>query len=280
MRGGRLVALSLSLACDRSAEPAPPASPPAASPAGPQDSSATPPATPPAAPPATVDRQRPPPGGFLDLREAVPGIRLDIRYHGVDNFTGAPLPGYGAPGAWLREEAAWALARVQSDLGAEELGLLVYDAYRPRRATLGMVAWAQRSDRVDVLDDGYVARRSGHNRGNTVDLTLVDAGTGVALEMGTAWDTFSTASHPENATGQARENRRRLAEAMMAQGWQPYAKEWWHFSFPLEPAPAERDVPYGCFEPDEGSWAPPTGWDAPGWVAPTQWPSPAQAPCG
>jgi D-alanyl-D-alanine dipeptidase len=168
---------------------------------------------------------------------------------------------------------------VQDDLAPDGLGLLVYDAYRPRRATLGMVAWAQRSDRVDVLDDGYVARRSGHNRGNTIDLTLVDARTGNALEMGTPWDTFSTDSHPQNATGIALENRRRLAAVMKARGWQPYAKEWWHFSFPMTPTPRERDVPYGCFEPDEGSWQAPDGWDAAGWVAPTQWPSPAQAPC-
>jgi D-alanyl-D-alanine dipeptidase len=217
--------------------------------------------------------ERPPPSGWVDLRQAVPGLRVEARYHVADNFTGAPLPGYGAPGAWLLDIPAKALARVQADLAAEGLGLLVYDAYRPLRGTLAMVAWAHRTDQVHLLDDGYIARRSGHNRGNTIDLTLVDLTTGQPLDMGTPWDTLTEASHTRNATGPALENRNRLVTAMRRHGWTNYSKEWWHFSYALEGELAHRDVPYGCFEPAEGAWTEPAGWREPGWTAPVAWPS-------
>lgn len=210
---------------------------------------------------------RAPPEGFVDLREAVPGVFLDIRYHGKDNFTGAPLPGYDAPGAWLRVEAAEALARVQEELSQEGLALLVYDAYRPQRATEAMVAWALRSDNAWTLEQGYIASRSSHAHGTTVDLTLVSQATGEPLDMGTPWDTFSDRSHVDNAVGRVKDNRDRLQGAMASQGFRPYSKEWWHFRFPLD-GTAPRDVPYGCHEVEEGSWAAPEGWAEPGWTPP------------
>lgn len=222
---------------------------------------------------------RAPPDGFVDLRDFIPGVHVNVRYHGSENFTGRPLTGYGAPGAWMVEPAAVALREVQRALEPEGLGLLVYDAYRPVRGTLAMVAWAERSGRVDVLDDGYVARKSGHNRGNTVDLTLVRLADGESLEMGTPWDTFSTDSHTANAEGVAAENRKRLLDVMSAHGWENYPKEWWHFSFPMQPTPAPRDVPYGCFEPPEGEWTAPDGWNEPGYEPAAAWPSAEQARC-
>lgn len=204
----------------------------------------------------------------MDLTSHIPTIRTDIRYHTADNFTGAPLPGYGAPGAWLLEAPADGLRAVQQDLASEGLGLLVYDAYRPRRGTLGMVAWAERTEQVHLLDNGYIARVSGHNRGNTIDLTLVDLATGAPLDMGTPWDTLSEKSHTRNAEGDALANRLRLKAAMSAHGWTNYWKEWWHYSFDLDPRPATRDVPYACFEPEEGRWTGPEGWNAPGYAMP------------
>ena len=201
-----------------------------------------------------------PPDGWVDLTAVIPSLALDIRYHTVDNFTGAPLPGYAVPGAWLQQAPAEALAAVQADLAPTGLGLLVYDAYRPLRGTLGMVAWAKRTDQVHLLDDGYIARRSGHNKGNTVDLTLVDLATGRAIDMGTPWDTLDERSHTRNATGPALDNRMKLVAAMRAHGWRNYSKEWWHFTFAMEGDLRHRDVPYACFEAEEGAWQAPAGW--------------------
>lgn len=235
------------------------------------------PATPPAPEPPPKPKvptpdlavhQRPPPEGWVDLRTAVPGARFDVRYHTADNFTEAPLPGYGVPGAWLQKAPAEALARVQARLEKKGLGLLIYDAYRPLRGTLGMVAWAKRTDQVHLLDGGYIARRSGHNKGHTIDLSVVDLATGQEIDMGTPWDTLSEASHTKNATGEALANRMILRDAMHVEGFRNYWREWWHFSFAMEGKLPHRDVPYACFEPAEGQWKAPAGWEAPGYTMP------------
>ncbi|HYH78641.1 MAG TPA: M15 family metallopeptidase [Longimicrobium sp.] len=182
---------------------------------------------------------------LVDVTLVAPGIRTDIRYATANNFTGRALPGYESPRALLRPAAARALGRVQARLRGQGVGLKVFDAYRPIRATQAMVEWAGRTGNGWVLEQGYVARYSGHNRGNTVDLTLVELATGRELEMGTAYDTFSEAAHPANATGQVLEHRMRLARAMAAEGFQPYDKEWWHFRLAGDAEPL--DYPIACF---------------------------------
>lgn len=174
-----------------------------------------------------------------------PAPRVDVRYATSDNFTGARLPGYESPHALLRPEVAEALRRVEVRLRGRGLGLKVWDAYRPVRATLAMVDWAERTGNQWVLDQGYVARRSGHNTGATVDLTVVRLDTGAELDMGTAYDTFSEAAHTANASGEVRENRDLLVEAMVAEGFRNYDREWWHFSHPGDYEPI--DVALGCF---------------------------------
>lgn len=187
-----------------------------------------------------------PPGEALVRVDAVePGIRVDVRYATPDNFTGRRLPGYDAPLALLRPAAAEALARVHRSLAPRGLGLKVFDGYRPVRATLAMVEWAESSGNGWVLEQGYVARASGHNRGNTVDLTLVRLADGAEVDMGTPYDTFSEAAHTANAAGAVAASRRALVEAMAAQGFSNYEKEWWHFSFPGAAAPL--DAPLGCW---------------------------------
>nr|WP_276604825.1 M15 family metallopeptidase [Nannocystis sp. RBIL2] len=188
-------------------------------------------------------RLAPPPPGLVDLRAELPGACFDVRYATADNFTGAVLPGYAAAGAWLRPRPAGALARVQAAVSAEGLTLLVYDAYRPARASLAMVEWAERSGRRQLVDAGYIARRSGHNRGDTLDLTLARPGTCEPLDMGTAWDHFGPESHYARAGGDALAHRRQLRRAMQAQGFTPYDKEWWHFTF-HDPDAAALDIPY------------------------------------
>lgn len=187
-----------------------------------------------------------PPGDELvNVRRVDRTIRADVRYATDDNFTGRRLPGYERPRAMLRPSAAAALGRVQARLRTEGLGLKVFDAYRPIRATQAMVEWAERTGNRWVLEQGYVARYSGHNRGNTVDLTLVELRTGRELAMGTPFDTFSEAAHTANATGEVLENRMRLKRAMEAEGFQNYDREWWHYRMAGDP-PA-LDVPLGCF---------------------------------
>jgi D-alanyl-D-alanine dipeptidase len=168
---------------------------------------------------------------LTEVRTLDSSIVVELRYATSNNFTGAPLPGYLANRAFLRREAAAALARVQRDLRLQGLGLKIFDAYRPVRATLAMVDWTQRVNRPDLLKDGYIASRSRHNLGLAVDLTLIELATGRELEMGTPFDTFSAAAHTANASGEAAVNRQRLKAAMEAEGFTNYDQEWWHYSF-------------------------------------------------
>ena len=168
---------------------------------------------------------------LVDIRSLAPGIVTELRYATANNFTGAPLPGYLANKAYLRREAASALARVQRALGERALGLKVFDAYRPVRATDAMVEWTRRANRGDLLRDGYIASRSRHNLGVAIDLTLIETGTGRELDMGTPFDTFSAAAHTANATGLVATNRQLLKAAMEREGFSNYDQEWWHYSY-------------------------------------------------
>lgn len=178
---------------------------------------------------------------LVDVRAADSTIRVELRYATPYNFTGAVLPGYEAPRALLRREAASALATVQGALAADGLGLKVYDAYRPVRASEAMVAWTRRVHREDLLRDGYIAEQSRHNLGVAVDLTLVEIATGRELKMGTAFDTFAPTAHTANASGEIAANRARLVRAMRAAGFVNLPDEWWHFNYPV-PDPRRFDL--------------------------------------
>lgn len=168
---------------------------------------------------------------LVDVRSVAPEIRVGLRYATPNNFTGAVLPGYEANRAFVRREAAPALARVARRAAAEGLALYIFDAYRPVRATLAMVDWARRSGRLDLFRDGYIASRSRHNLGLAIDLTLVDAATGEPLDMGTPFDTFSSSAHTANASGAVLDRRLRLKRLMEAEGFVNYDQEWWHYTF-------------------------------------------------
>jgi D-alanyl-D-alanine dipeptidase len=179
---------------------------------------------------------------LVDVRSLDPTFVVDLRYATANNFTGAPLPGYLANRAYLRREAATALARVQRDLRPLGLAIEIFDAYRPVRATQAMVDWTERVHRSDLLKDGYIASRSRHNLGLAIDLTLIELGTGRELEMGTPFDTFSSAAHTANASGLAAVNRQKLKAAMEAEGFLNYDQEWWHYTFNV-PNPLRFDRP-------------------------------------
>jgi CubicO group peptidase (beta-lactamase class C family) len=217
-----------------------------------------PPATTPVLSRATTMQQ----AGMVDLRSVVPDISQDIRYFGKDNFVGTRVDGYEAPCCWLKREAAEALARVERDLRARHLRLRVYDCYRPARAVAHFMRWVQ--DTADVrtkathypdfekpqLLDGYIAPVSGHSRGATLDLTLLQCdATGSdcrALDMGTDFDFFGTRANTDSpdATPAQRANRHLLRDAMAVHGFHNYPMEWWHFTFRPEPTPGTLyDVP-------------------------------------
>ena len=168
------------------------------------------------------------------MQREAPVIRVGLRYATADNFTGAPLPGYQGNHAYLRREAASALGRVARRAAAEGVVLHVFDAYRPVRATLAMVAWTERVGRSDLLRDGYIASRSRHNLGLAIDLTLLDRATGVPFAMGTPFDEFSAAAHTANATGAVLANRRVLQRLMESEGFVNYDQEWWHYSYAVD----------------------------------------------
>lgn len=183
------------------------------------------------------------PAGWVDLERE--GYRLSIGYATDGNFTGSVLPGYAYPAAWLHPAAASALRVAAELIARERLGFEVYDAYRPARATRAMVKYCQRR-RLEHLLNGFISERSAHSRGVAIDLGLVHAVSGAPLPMGTEWDDFLPASAFGMAVGAERANRRLLREVMEAAGFQPYEREWWHFSLGLEPLPPMVDIPYSA----------------------------------
>ena len=192
--------------------------------------------------------------GMLDVATLAPGIHVDMRYAGRNNFVGTPVTGYDAPKCLLLAPVAEALARVQADVAARGQALVVYDCYRPVRAVQHFMRWANdledqrtktefypRLEKPQLLD-GYIAEKSGHSRGATVDLGLMRcdaAGACEQLDMGTDFDFFDTRANtasPE-VTAAQRTNRQLLVDAMRARGFANYALEWWHYTLRPEPAP-------------------------------------------
>ncbi|AWB35542.1 peptidase M15 [Orrella marina] len=192
------------------------------------------------------------PDGFVYVDEMVPGVSVDLRYATANNFLGTPVDGYDANRAAISEPAARALAQVQADLNRFGLGLKVFDAYRPQTAVNHFVRWAKDVadtqnkasyypdvDKADLFDLDYIAERSGHSRGSTVDLTLISSDDGAELDMGSGFDFFGVESWPEysDLTAQQRANRMLLQQVMTRHGFKPYPKEWWHFTLADEPYP-------------------------------------------
>jgi zinc D-Ala-D-Ala dipeptidase len=200
---------------------------------------------PPAAPSHHPDDSAASASLLVDVGSVDSTIQIDLRYATANNFTGAPLPGYEAPRALLRQEVAAALGRVQARLQSDGLGLRVFDAYRPVRATLAMVDWAKRTGQKRLLESGFIAERSRHNLGVAVDLTMVDLVTGTEVPMGTTFDNFTAAAATmTNAIGgEALHYRQILVQTMESEGFSSYAQAWWHFNYPVEGAvPLDRVI--------------------------------------
>jgi D-alanyl-D-alanine dipeptidase len=215
------------------------------------------------------------PAGFVYLRDVDPTIQQDMRYAGGNNFTGNTVPGYGAAECVLVRQAADALKAVQADVKAKGFTLRVYDCYRPTVAVAAFVAWSKVRDdpkakaawypnlnKAELFPE-YIATRSGHSRGATLDLTLAPLAEAAtmpsaeaakpractapqqghapdgSLAMGTSFDCFDVKANTAapGLTPEERDDRAMLVEAMQARGFKNYAKEWWHFTFEPEPYP-------------------------------------------
>lgn len=216
------------------------------------------------------------PEHFVDIQQEIPSVVLDIRYYGEHNFLGTRVDGYQAPKCLITQPAAEALAKVQAELQEMSLSLKIYDCYRPQRAVDHFVRWAKdiedtktkaefypTVDKRNLFHDGYIAEKSGHSRGSTIDLTIVPApipkqepytpGQRLcacyepagkrfkdnSIDMGTGFDCFHELSHPGNLKVgmQQRIHRLLLKTLMDKHGFKHYDKEWWHFTLRNEPYP-------------------------------------------
>ena len=192
------------------------------------------------------------PSGFVVLADYVPHIVQEIRYYSTYNFIGERIDGYEEPCAILTLEAARALKAVSAEMLVQGYRLKVFDAYRPSRAVKHFVLWGiedqdvrmkpyfyPEMEKQELFSRGYVASKSSHSRGSTVDLTLLDMNTGKELDMGSPFDLFSEVSHPDyRGIKQAQyENRMLLQRAMLRSGFEPIDCEWWHFTLGQEPYP-------------------------------------------
>ncbi|MFD2552503.1 M15 family metallopeptidase [Bizionia sediminis] len=192
------------------------------------------------------------PDGFVYGTDLIPNIDVTLRYFSTNNFVGDTITGYQANTLIVTKPTAEALKKVQAELAKEQLGLRVYDAYRPQRAVNHFIAWAKnlndtlmkqsfypKVEKQHLFRDGYIASKSGHSRGSTVDVTIIDLKTNKALDMGSPYDYFgemSWVAH-KNLTPLQKKNRARLQKVMRTNGFRNYAQEWWHFTLKNEPFP-------------------------------------------
>jgi D-alanyl-D-alanine dipeptidase len=192
------------------------------------------------------------PDGFVYLKDIIPGIQLDMRYYGSNNFLGTRVDGYQQSVCIITKSAALALKNVQEELNRFGLGLKVFDAYRPQMAVDQFVRWADDPhdiktkneyypdlNKQELIPEGYIAMKSSHSRGSTADLTIIDLATLNELDMGTRFDYFSPKSWPDNlsVSPAQRANRMLLQQIMLKHGFSPLKEEWWHFTLKSEPHP-------------------------------------------
>jgi D-alanyl-D-alanine dipeptidase len=189
---------------------------------------------------------------FVFVDELVPGIRWDAKYATWDNFTGKPVDGYLANRIVGTRALCAALDGARQRAASLGFGLLLWDGYRPQRAVDRFLRWSQQPedgrtkrryypniDRAEIVERGYVAARSGHSRGSTVDLTLYHLATGELVAMGGDHDLMDAVSH-HGAPGiapLATSNREHLRSVMEDSGFRPYPCEWWHYTLKDEPHP-------------------------------------------
>ena len=188
--------------------------------------------------------------GFVYLKDIDDSIIVDLKYYSSENFTGRLVDGYLANKAILTNEAGIALSNAQKDFNKLGYSLILYDAYRPQSAVDFFVRWSTNLNdtlfknlyypdikKSNLFKLGYIAYKSGHSRGSTIDVSLVDITTNKEIDMGTIFDYFGIESHTfyDNLTENQKANRLLLYEIMSNNGFQNYSKEWWHYTLKNEP---------------------------------------------
>ncbi len=192
------------------------------------------------------------PSGFVLLSDYVPGMIQEIRYFSTYNFVGDRINGYEEPVALMTAQGARALRRAADELNVKGYRIKVFDAYRPARAVEHFVMWGIEDmdlrmkpyfypglEKQELFAKGYIAGKSSHSRGSTVDLTLLDMASGREVDMGAPFDFFGEISHPDykGISEEQYENRLILRNAMLRNGFLPIDCEWWHFTLADEPYP-------------------------------------------
>ena len=192
------------------------------------------------------------PEGFVYAKTVIPDLDVELRYYTMNNFVGDTIEGYNANRLIITEGTAEKLKLAQEELQKQNLCLKVYDGYRPQRAVNHFIRWAR--DLNDTINKqqfypdvnkrnlfkaGYIASRSGHSRGSTLDLTIINGETGEPLDMGSPYDFFGEQSWVDykGITEQQKANRKLLQTIMLKHNFRNYPKEWWHFTLRWEPFP-------------------------------------------
>ena len=192
------------------------------------------------------------PNGFVKVQDVIPDLDVELRYFSTHNFVGDTIEGYKTNNLILTIQTAKALKQVQEELQSQNLCLMVYDGFRPQRAVNHFIRWAKdlndtikkqefypNVEKRHLFRDGYIAALSGHSRGSTVDLTIIDGITSEPLDMGSPYDFFGEPSWVEyqNITDSQKQNRKLLQKVMLKHGFRNYPQEWWHFTLNGEPFP-------------------------------------------
>ncbi|MDB4497151.1 M15 family metallopeptidase [Flavobacteriaceae bacterium] len=192
------------------------------------------------------------PDGFTYLSEIDPTIKKELRYFTTNNFIGIPIDGYKNNKIILTTPTARALKEIQTKLMSSGLSIKIFDAYRPQQAVNHFIRWAKVMNdtlmkqfyypdvqKSELFTLGFIALKSGHTRGSTVDLSIVDIKTNRELDMGSSYDFFGEKSHPfyKKITDKQMKNRMLLRSIMIKNGFIPYDNEWWHFTLKDEPYP-------------------------------------------
>ena len=190
--------------------------------------------------------------GFVSAARVITDVLTEIRYYTSFNFVGERIDGYQAPCALMTRETAVALREVSRQAMERGYRLKIFDAYRPQQAVRHFVRWAEdvadqrmkpwfypQVDKSRLFQEGYIAARSNHSRGSTVDLTLCDMRTGEDVDMGGPFDFFGDLSHADfqSVTDAQWNNRMLLRDWMLGNGFKGITSEWWHFTLKNEPYP-------------------------------------------
>jgi len=192
------------------------------------------------------------PEGFVYINDFIPNAVIDLRYSTDHNFIGKPIDGYKSQKCIISKKAAIALEEVEKELAEYGFGIKIFDSYRPQRAVDHFVRWAKvlddtltksefypTVDKKDLFKKGFIASKSSHTRGSTVDLTIINLKDGKKLDMGSNFDYFGKLSWviSSNITTEQQAHRALLQIIMKKNGFKNYSKEWWHFTLKNEPFP-------------------------------------------